>query len=245
MAAILLVGHRQLPVPAAIGPAGGRLPDHPGADLLSRGVAGGDDVLRHGAAGAAVRRDARAEPDGVHQLRRRVGDHAAIRPVAEPGHRRAGGAGGDQCGQQPAAVRPAGAADLRQGQPGRRADHDAGDHVQDDEAHRAGGSGRYAAGAEDLPAARRGAGQHQRRAAPGGAHPGQYAGAGGVRAEHRRSAHHDRQCQRQHAEGQFRRAAAGVHHQRQRPVAQRGGVPGRRRRLQERRAGDAVRRRHA
>ena len=31
----------------------------------------------------------------------------------------------------------------------------------------------------------------------------------------------DRQRQRQHAEGQFRRAAAGLHHQRQRPVAQR------------------------
>ena len=34
-------------------------------------------------------------------------------------------------------------------------------------------------------------GQHQRRAAPGGAHPGQPAGAGRLRPEHRRSAHHD------------------------------------------------------
>ena len=43
---------------------------------------------------------------------------------AEPRHRRAGGAGGDQRRRQPAARRPAGAADLRQGQPGRRADPD-------------------------------------------------------------------------------------------------------------------------
>ena len=40
-------------------------------------------------------------------------------------HRRAAGPGGDQCRRQPAAGRPAGAADLRQGQSGRRADPDA------------------------------------------------------------------------------------------------------------------------
>ena len=44
----------------------------------------------------------------------------------QPGHRRAGSAGGDQRRRQPAAVRPAGAADLCQGQSGRRADPDAG-----------------------------------------------------------------------------------------------------------------------
>jgi multidrug efflux pump len=42
---------------------------------------------------------------------------------------------------------------------------------------------------------------------PGGAHPGQSPGAGRLRPEHRRSAHHHRQRQRQHAQGQFRRAA--------------------------------------
>ena len=77
--------------------------------------------------------------------------------------------------------------------------------------------GRHAAGAEDLAAAGRRPGQHQRRPAAGGAGADQSARAGGVRAEHRRSAHHARQRQRQHAEGQFRRPGAGLHDQRQRP----------------------------
>ena len=64
----------------------------------------------------------------------------------------------------------------------------------------------------------------------------QPAGAGGVRAQHRRSAHHHRQRQRQHAKGQFRRPDARLHDQRQRPdqsaaeykdlvVAYRNGAP--------------------
>ena len=56
------------------------------------------------------------------EFRRRLGDHAAVQPRPEPRHRRAGGAGGDQRRRQPAAFGPARAADLRQGQPGRRAD---------------------------------------------------------------------------------------------------------------------------
>ena len=87
-----------------------------------------------------------------------------------------------------------------------------------------GGSGRHAAGAEDLAAAGRRPGQHQRRPASGGAHPGQSARAGGLWAEHRRSAHHAGQRQRQHAEGQLRRADAGLHDQRQRPDHQRGAT---------------------
>jgi multidrug efflux pump len=80
------------------------------------------------------------------------------------------------------------------------------------------GPRRHAARAEDLAAARRRPGQHRRRPAAGGARPGQSARAGGLRPQHRRSAHHHRQRQRQHAEGQFRRAVARLHDQRQRPA---------------------------
>ncbi len=207
--------HRRLPFPAGFRVAGGRLPDHPGADLLSRRQPGGDDLVGHRAAGGAVRPDAEPEPDVLDQFGRGIGDHPAVQPGSQPGHRRAGGAGGDQRSGQPAAGRPAGAADLRQGQSGRRADPDPGADVEDLAADRGRGSRRHAAGAEDLPAARRRPGQHQRRPAAGGAGTDQSARAGGLRAEHRRSAHHARQRQRQHAEGQFRRSGAGLHDQRQ------------------------------
>jgi hypothetical protein len=91
---------------------------------------------------------------------------------------------------------------------------------------------------------RRRPGQHQRRPAAGGAHPGQSASAGRLRPQHRRSAHHDRQRQRQHAEGQFRRRDARLHDQRQRPDQSADDYKNADRRLQERRAGAAQRRRH-
>ena len=136
MVAIMLVGHRRLSLPAALGAAGGRLSDDPGADLLSGRQPGCDDLVGHRAAGAAVRPDAGPEPDVVDELGRRLGHHAAVQPRPQPRRRRAGGAGGDQRGRQPAAVRPAGAADLRQGQSGRRADPDAGAHLEDAAADR-------------------------------------------------------------------------------------------------------------
>src|SRR5580693_4323485 len=45
-----------------------------------------------------------------------LGDHAAVRPVAEPGCRRTGRAAGHQRRQQPAADGSAGAAGVREGQ---------------------------------------------------------------------------------------------------------------------------------
>ena len=51
--------------------------------------------------------------------------------VAEPGHCRAAGPGGDQRGRQSVALGPAGAADLRQGQSGRCADPDLGADLGD------------------------------------------------------------------------------------------------------------------
>ena len=80
MVALLLAGiiaYRQLPVSA--------LPqvDYPTiqvTDVLSRGESRGDGVLRHGAAGAAIRADARPESDDLDQFGRQLGDHAAVQP---------------------------------------------------------------------------------------------------------------------------------------------------------------------
>ena len=83
------------------------------------------------------------------------------------------------------------------------------------------GPRRHAPRAEDLAAAGRRPRQHQRRPAPGGAHPGQYRAARRLRPQHRRPAHHHRQRQRQHAQGQFRRAEPRLHDQRQRPAPER------------------------
>ena len=63
--------------------------------------------------------------------------------------------------------------------------------------------------------------------------------------QHRRSAHHDRQRQRQHAEGQFRRPDARLHDQRQRPAQERRRLQRFGDRLPQRRAGAAARRRDA
>ena len=131
MVAIVLVGHRRLPVPAAVGAAAGRLSDHPGADALSRRQPRSDDLVGHRAAGAPVRPDAGPQPDDLDQLGRRLGRSRCSSTSARPRRRRAAGAGRDQRRRQPPAGRPAGAAGLRQGQPGRRAGADAGHHLQD------------------------------------------------------------------------------------------------------------------
>ena len=55
------------------------------------------------------------------------------------------------------------------------------------------------------------------RTSAGGAHTRQSAGSGRLRCQSRRSAHNDQQSQRQHAQGQFRRADAILDDQRQRP----------------------------
>ena len=146
--------HVRLPLSAAVGAARGRLPDDPGADLLSRRQPGRDDLVGHRAARSAVRPDAGPQPDVVDEFGRRLGHHAAIQPRPEPRRRRAGGPGGDQRRRQPAAVRPAGAADLRQGQPGRRADPDPGADLEDAAADAGRGPRRHAPGAEDLAACR-------------------------------------------------------------------------------------------
>ena len=85
---------------------------------------------------------------------------------------------------------------------------------------------------------------HIGRPSAGGAHPRQSAGPGRLRRESRRPAHDDQQSQRQHAQGQFRRAGAIVDDQRQRSDPRPEGLSEVGRRLPERRADPALRRRH-
>ena len=199
--------HGRLSLSAALGAARGRLSDHPGADLLSRRQPRRDDLVGHRAARSAVRPDAGAQPDVVDQLGRGVGHHPAVQPRPQPRRRRAGGAGRDQRRRQSAAVRPAGAADLRQGQPGRRADPDPGADLEDVAADPGRGPRRHAAGAEDLAACRRRPGQHQRRTTRrrcGSRRNLRALAAYGLNIDDLRTTSGQRQ--RQHAQGQFRRA---------------------------------------
>ncbi len=183
------------------------------------------------------------QPDVVGQFRRRVGGDAAIRSLAEPRHRRAAGAGGDQRLGQSIAAEPSGAADIRQGQSGGRADPHAGDHLQIPAADAGGGHGRHAHRPEDLAASGRRPGQHQWRPATGDPRAREPPGARLLRPQHRRSAHDDLKCQFERAQGQLRRRLAFLHDRFQRSALHQGRLQEHRRRLQERRAGASFRRR--
>src|SRR5581483_10814249 len=67
-------------VPAAPGlsSAGGRLPDHPGSDLLPRRQPQRDGAVGYGTAGAAVRADPRPAADDVDLVRWRIDHHAGV-----------------------------------------------------------------------------------------------------------------------------------------------------------------------
>ena len=127
----------------------------------------------------------------------------------QPRRRRAGGAGRDQRRRQPAARRPARAADLRQGQPGRRADP----HPR---AHLARPCPSPRSRTWPTPAWRRRSSQHPGVGLvtiSGGNRPavriaGQPARPRRLRPQHRRRAHHHRHPERQHAQGQLRRPGA-------------------------------------
>ena len=90
------VGPPRLPAAAGLGAAAGRLPDDPHRHLLSGREPGSHDERGDRAARAPVRPDARPGADVVDQLRRRVGDHAAVHARKAARRRRAGSAGGDQ-----------------------------------------------------------------------------------------------------------------------------------------------------
>ena len=148
----------------------------------------------------------------------------AVQPRSQPRHRRAGGAGGDQRGGQSASPGSSGAAGLRQGQSGRRADHDAGRHVEVPAADRNRRPRRNPSGAKAVAAARRRPRQHKRRPAPRHSHPVQSERARRLWAEHRRFADDAQQQQHQHAQGRLRRPATILDDQRQRSDRRRGEV---------------------
>ena len=127
--------------------------------------------------------------------------------------------------------------------PGGHADPDARAHVAHAAAAEARGPGRHADRAEDLAAAGRGPRQHQRRPAPGGAHPGQ------PDARSRPTGSRSTTCAprsptpTQPGEGQLRRPDARVDDRRQRPAQVGRRVPAADHRLPQRRADPRRRRR--
>ena len=118
---------------------------------------------------------------------------------------------------------------------------DAGADLGDDAADTGGGFRRHSPGAEDLPASRRRAGQHQRRSATGRARSRRHSQARRLRPEYRRPPYYARQRQHQYAERKFRRADACLHNQRQRSDQERRRLQVADHRLQERLAGAAER----
>ena len=193
---------RGLPPVAGFRPAPGGLPHHPGAHLFPGGQPRRHGLLRHRAPGAPVRADAGAEADDLQQLRRQFGHHPAVQSEPQPGRGRTGGAGGHQCRGHLPAQRPAQSAGLQQGQSGGCADPDAGPHFRYPAAAQGRRPGGYPAGPEDLPTAGRGASQHQRRPAAGGADSGQPHGPGRLWPDPGGPAH--RHCRGQHQPGQGR-----------------------------------------
>ncbi len=239
MAAIMLVGlfaYRFLPLSA--------LPevDYPTIQVQTFYPGASPDVmtsLGHRTARSPVRADAGAQPNVFGQLGRGLGHHPAVQSRFDPRRRRAGSPGGDQRRRQPVALGPAGAADLRQGQPRRRARPDLGADLKDPAAHPNRGFGRHPPRPENLPVAGGGPRQHQRRQPPGGPGSGKQPAARGLRAQHRRFADHPRQRQRQHAKRKFRRAEPGLYDQRQRPDPKAERIQRPHHRLSQRLAGQA------
>ena len=204
---------------------------------------GRDGLVGDGAARASIRTGAGPAADDIDQFRRELGDHAAVRSQPQHRRRRTGGAAVDQRVRHVSARGPADAADLQQDQSGRYADPDAGADVGRPSAVEGRRPCRHAAGAEDLAAAGRGAGQHQRRAETRRPDSGESHVARGVRPQSGGSAQRDRRRQRQPGEGELRRAASGVPDRSQRSAALEQRLRRARHRLPERRPGHADRRR--
>ena len=190
---------------AGLGAARGRLSHHPGADVLSGREPRCDGVVGDGAAGAAVRAGARAQPDDLEQLVRKFGHHAAVRPEPQHRCRRAGSAGSHQRGGDLSADRPAQSSRLQQDQSGRRADPDAGADLDRAAAGPGRGPRRYAAVGKDFAGVGRRAGEYQRRAEALGTNPGESDPALGIWAHAGGPAHGGRGLERQSGEGKLRR----------------------------------------
>ena len=199
-------------------------PDHPGHDPAARRQSGHHGGAGDGAARTPVRPDPGARDDDLVEFVRHQPDHAAVR--SRPRHRRcrAGRAGGDQCRRLDAAAQPALSADLLEGEPGRRADPDAGADLADHPAARAQRPRRHADGAAPAEVSGRrprlGAGRHP----AGGAHPGRSGAACRLRHRARGPAPGDRRRQCRRPQGLARRRAPVLHHLGQRPAHRRRGL---------------------
>ena len=116
--------------PARLRPAGSRFPHHPGHHPASGRQSGDGGDPDHRLAGTPVRPDPRPDHDDLAKLRGHQPDHPPVRPQSQHGFRRAGRAGRDQRRRRHAAGEPSLSAGLRQGEPGRCADPDAGAHLR-------------------------------------------------------------------------------------------------------------------
>ena len=114
-----------------LGAAGGRLSDDPGPHVLSRRQPGRDGLVGHRAARAPVRPSAGPESDDLHQLRRQLGHHAAVRLSTSTSMSPNRKCRRRSTRHQPFCRGSAQSADLQQGQSGGCADSDAGAYVED------------------------------------------------------------------------------------------------------------------
>ena len=73
------LGNCRLLAAASFGLAAGRLPDHPGTDFLPRCQPRGDDEFGYCPSRAAIWSDAGAQSNDVHERRRGIDHHAAVR----------------------------------------------------------------------------------------------------------------------------------------------------------------------
>ena len=105
-------------------------PDHPGHDAAAGRQPRDHGDAGHRLAGAPVRPDPVAGDDDLDELVRAQPDHAAVQPRPRHRRRRPGRAVGHQRRRLDAAAQPALSADLRQGEPGRRADRHAGADIR-------------------------------------------------------------------------------------------------------------------
>src|SRR5260370_390097 len=115
-----------------LGAAGGRLSDDSGCDVLPRSEPGRRCVRNHSTSGASIRRGSGAESDGINELRRELGDYAAV--CAESKYRcpRPGSTTGHQRGTNLPAGGPTHAADLQHSQSSRCANFDPGADAKND-----------------------------------------------------------------------------------------------------------------
>ena len=232
--------HPRLSVAAGVLAAAGRFPHHPGHDPASGREPRRDGVTGDGAARAQFRTDSLASGDDVLELVRDQPDHAAVRPRARHRCRRAGCAGRDQCVRIGAAEKPALSAGLFQGEPGRCADGDAGDHLRYDLAAPAQRHRRYFAGAAaergDRRRPRHGAGQYP----AGDPHPGGSLAPRQLRHRARGCAQRHRRRECRGRQRRARRRAPVLHDLRQRSDHRGRGLPHHHHSLPQRRAGAAA-----